>query len=65
MSSPEKPNVEVEDPAKKPSLEDLGAGPAERAVFGSHGGMHGFVQFGIGIAALLLVFGLLFVYLLN
>jgi hypothetical protein len=31
----EKPNVEVEDPAKRPSLEDQGRGPAERAVLGT------------------------------
>lgn len=30
----EKPNVEFDDPAKRPSLEDQGRGPAERALLG-------------------------------
>jgi hypothetical protein len=30
----EKPNVEFEDPAERPSLKDQGRGPAERAVLG-------------------------------
>jgi hypothetical protein len=60
MSKTDKPNVDIEDPAKRPSLKDLGAGPAERAVFGSQGGMGGFYRFIIPLAALLVCAGLFF-----
>lgn len=62
MPDPEKPNVEIEDPAQKPTLEDLGSGPAERAVFGksAYGGMTRLVLI---IALFILVFGTLFYFL--
>jgi hypothetical protein len=62
-ATPEKPNVEIEDPAKKPSLEDLGSGPAERAMFGRSPGTAVF-RVVLGLALFILVFGTLF-YALN
>ena len=61
-ATPEKPNVEIEDPAKKPSLEDLGSGPAERAVFGHTPGT-AVLRLVLGVAFFVLVFGTLFYFL--
>ena len=35
MANAEKPNVDFEDPAKRPSLDDQYSSPAERAVLGT------------------------------
>ena len=61
-ATPEKPNVEFEDPAKKPSMEDLGSGPVERAVFGQTPRTAVF-RLGLGLALFALVFGTLFYFL--
>lgn len=60
--SDDKPNVEIEDPAQKPTLEDLGSGPAERAVFGKSG-YGGMLRLLIGVVLFILVFGTLFYFL--
>lgn len=59
---PSKPYVDIEDPAEKPSLEDLGSGPAERALFGSHGGMSGLFRFLVPLALFLLIAGSVFYF---
>ena len=59
MSTPEKPNVEFEDPAKRPSLEEQGSGPAERAVLGEMG-PGGMIWLAVGILLFLVVGGTVF-----
>lgn len=60
MSTPEKPYVEFDAPENKPTEEELYSDPAERAVFGRHGGMIGFWRFIIPVALLLVVAGAFF-----
>ncbi|GLQ55321.1 hypothetical protein [Devosia nitrariae] len=62
MREPEKPNVDIEKPEEKPSLEDLGRGPAERAVLGRDPRLSTLRIVG-AIALFILVFGTLFYYL--
>lgn len=62
MADTDKPNVEFDDPAKRPSLDDQGSGPAERAVFGTMG-MGGMVRFALAIAIFIVVGGTAFYFL--
>jgi hypothetical protein len=64
MPEPEKPNVDVDKPEEKPSLEDLGSGPAERAVFG-RGPRTGALRLAIAVVAFIVLFGWLFYSLLG
>jgi hypothetical protein len=59
MSTPEKPNVEFDDPAKRPSLEDQGSSPAERAVLGEMG-PNGMIWLVVAILVFLVVGGTVF-----
>lgn len=61
MSEPEKPNVDFPDPAKRPSLDDQGAGPAERAVLGTMG-MEGMIRIGIAILIFIVAGGTMFYF---
>lgn len=60
MTTPDKPNVDFEAPEAKPTAEELYSAPAERAVFGRHGGMAGFWRFLIPLGVLLLAAGAFF-----
>ena len=42
MTRGDKPHLDFEAPEAKPTAEQLYSDPAERAVFGKHGGMAGF-----------------------
>ena len=64
MPEPEKPNTDIDKPEEKPSLEDLGSGPAERAVFGLDP-RTGAVRIAVFVAAFILLFGWLFYSLLD
>ena len=61
MAPSEKPNVDVEDPAKRPSLDDQYSGPAERAVFGTMG-PGGMVGLFIAILVFIVVCGTAFYF---
>ncbi|MCP8883712.1 hypothetical protein NIM87_09400 [Devosia sp. XJ19-1] len=63
MANTDKPNVEFHDPAKRPSLDDQGSGPAERAVLGTMG-MGGVTRLAIAIVVFIAVCGTAF-YLVN
>lgn len=58
-----RPNVDFPDPAKRPSLDDQGAGPAERAVLGTMG-MNGMIRIAIAILIFIVACGTMF-YLWN
>ena len=60
MTTPNKPNVDFETSEAKPTAEELYSDPAERAVFGRHGGMAGFWRFLIPFGVLLLAAGAFF-----
>lgn len=60
MTPRDKPNVEFEAPEAKPTAEELYSDPAERVVFGRHGGMAGFWRFVIPLGVLLLAAGAFF-----
>lgn len=64
MREPEKPNVEIEKPEEKPSLKDLGRGPAERAVLGRDP-RWSTLRIVLTIALFILVFGTLFYFLIR
>jgi len=64
MAEAKKPNVDFEDPAERPSLNDQGAGPAERAVLGTMGS-GGMVRLAIMIAVFIVACGTLFYFLNN
>jgi len=63
MANSDKPYTEIDDPAKKPSLEELGSGAAERAVFGESG-MGGMVRITIAVIIFIVACGTMF-YLWN
>ncbi|SFV30206.1 hypothetical protein SAMN05216456_0944 [Devosia crocina] len=63
MADPDRPNVDFTDPAKRPNLDDQGAGPAERAVMGTMGS-GGMVRLVIAIGVFIIVCGTMF-YLWN
>ncbi|MBJ3783669.1 hypothetical protein [Devosia sediminis] len=61
MANPEKPNVDFDDPAKRPSLEDQYSGPAERAVLGTMG-PNGMIGIFIAILVFIVVCGTAFYF---
>ena len=58
---PERPNVDIEDPAARPDLDELGGGKAERALLGRQG-TAGFRRLLLALALFILVFGTLFYF---
>jgi phage shock protein PspC (stress-responsive transcriptional regulator) len=60
MSTKHRPNVEFEAPENKPTAEELYSDPAERIVFGKHGGMAGFWRLVVPLLAFLVVAGAFF-----
>lgn len=63
MTRPEKPNVDFDDPAKRPSLDDQGSGLNERAVLGRMGS-GGMIRIAIAILIFIIAGGTL-AYLLG
>ncbi|SMQ70145.1 hypothetical protein SAMN06295905_1796 [Devosia lucknowensis] len=62
MSTSKKPNTEFDDPAKRPSLDDQGSGPAERAVLGTMG-PNGMIRLVVAILIFIVVGGTAFYFM--
>ena len=60
MSTRDKPNTEFDAPENKPTAEELYSDPAERIVFGKHGGMAGFWRLVVPIILFLILGGAFF-----
>lgn len=61
MATNEKPNVEHDDPAKRPSQDDQYSGPAERAVLGTMG-PNGMIRLVVAILVFIVVCGTAFYF---
>ncbi|ODT71341.1 MAG: hypothetical protein ABS75_08695 [Pelagibacterium sp. SCN 63-23] len=60
MSTPDKPNVEIDAPEHAQTAEERYADPVSRAVIGKEGGMVGFWRLIIPLVLLLLAAGVFF-----